>query len=142
MAEIDKQNIAWRPSEDLVRNSNLTHFLKFLGVADFDALVKLADDDPNRYWDGVIEFNDYRFIRPYSNVRDTTHGAASVDWCQGGTTNLVLNCLDKWRDTRTYEKTAVIYEDEAGAKGTLSYRELDHDVCRLAEGAAKLGSWS
>ena len=139
MGEIDKENIAWRPSEDLVRNSNLTHFLRFLGVADFDALVKLAEEDPDLYWNGVIQFNDYRFIRPYSNVRDTTRGAASVDWCQGGTTNVVLNCLDKWRDPSTYGKTAVIYEDEAGAKGTLSYSELDHDVCRLAGGLRSLG---
>lgn len=138
-AEIGKGQIVWQPDDDLIRDCNLTRFISSLELDDYPALEALAEEDPDRYWSGVLHFNDYRFFKPYDQVRDISRGPEWARWCRGGTTNYVLNCLDKWRGTETYDKAAVLFEDEIGGKGELTFRELDAEVCRLAGGLRSLG---
>lgn len=132
-------DIAWRPSEQLVRECALTRFIEFLGLPDYRSLERLAEEDPDRYWDGMVRFNDFRFFKPYTAIRDASGGPAWTRWFIGGTTNFTLNCLDKWRGTPTYRKTAIVFEDETGSHGELTYAELDEEVCRLAQGLRSLG---
>ena len=68
-----------------------------------------------------------------------SRGAPWTRWCVGGTTNVVLNALDRWRGTPTYDKPALVWEGEDGARRDFSYREMDREVCRCAGALRALG---
>ncbi len=138
-AETAHDGIVWRPSAAVVAQANLTAFLAHCGQADEAALEAWAASEPARFWQAVIDFADLRFARPYAQLLDLSAGKPWARWCQGGTTNVVLNCLDKWRGTPSESKPAILWEGEDGARRRLSYGELDAEVCRLAAGLRALG---
>jgi acetyl-CoA synthetase len=130
---------AWRPTPEIVERSNLKAFLDRCGAADVEALNRRADRDPDWFWDAVLKFGDVRFAKPYDKVRDVSRGLPWTRWCVGGTTNLVLNTLDKHRGTPTMDKPAIVWESEAGAVRAWTYAELDAESCRLAAALRQLG---
>ncbi|MBI2525285.1 MAG: AMP-binding protein, partial [Candidatus Rokubacteria bacterium] len=129
----------WTPTPELIAQSTLTAFLRRAGCADYDALVRRADADPAWFWGEVIRFFDLRFYRPYEQVLDLSKGLPWARWCVGGTTNMVLNCLDRHRGTPVWDRTYLVWEGETGARRTLSYRDFDAEVCRLANALRSLG---
>lgn len=136
--------VVWRPDPALARESNLARFMAQQGIprADTDGyeeLLRRADADPEGFWNSMVQYNDIRFYEPYEAVLDTSGGIEWAKWCVGGTTNLVLNCLDKHRGTPIWEKPAVAWEGEDGTRCRWTYRELDAETSRLARGLRMLG---
>lgn len=131
MAE-EKTEIAWRPSEMLRRESRMQAFFDRVGVADRTALNDRADADPAWFWDELIDFLDVRFYEPYDTILDTSKGVPWPVWCSGGKTNVVLNCIDRHRDTPVWDKVWIVWEGEDGERRELSYREMDEEICRFA----------
>jgi acetyl-CoA synthetase len=71
---------------------------------------------------------------------DVSSGIEWARWCAGGTTNIVLNCLDRHRDTAVWDRTFLVWEGEdRQSTRSLSYREFDAAVCRLAGALESLG---
>ena len=132
-------DIAWYPDPELAENANATAFMRYLGVNDFSEMVRCADTDPERFYSAFFDYTGFRFYQPYERLLDESEGIENPKWCIGGTTNVVLNGIDRWRDTPTYDKPALIWEGEDGARRTLSYRELDREICRLAGALRSLG---
>src|SRR5690606_17135934 len=87
----------------------------------------------------LIRFLDYRFVTPYENVLDASEGLPFARWCVGGVTNVVMNCLDRRRQTQRYTETALVWEGEDGATSTWTFADLDRETSRLAWGLRKLG---
>ena len=137
--DMSEKAIAWVPDPVTVAGANLTAFMRALGVESYEALLRRADDEPAWFYSGLLRYLDYRFYRPYEQVLDESRGAPWVRWCVGGTTNVVLNAIDRWRDTPTYEKPALVWEGEDGARRHYSYRDLDREVCRFAGALRSLG---
>ncbi|MDH4175824.1 MAG: AMP-binding protein, partial [Betaproteobacteria bacterium] len=131
--------IAWRPDAAMVEASNLRAFMRFAKLADYAELERRADADPAWFHDALMRHVDFRFYRPYEKVLDESQGAPWARWCVGGTTNVVLNALDRWRGTPTYDRRALDWIGEQGARRSFTYRELDREVCRCAEGLRALG---
>ena len=136
--------IVWWPSAETIRSSTLARFMekagiKRLSVDGYNELVAKSDENPQWFWEQIIRFCDIRFYRPYELIVDTSKGIPWAEWCVGGTTNLVLNCLDKHRNTPTWDKLAVVWECENGAKREWTYAELDAETSRLAAGLRSLG---
>jgi len=132
-------DIAWQPDAQIVARANATAFLRTLGVPAYEALLACADREPERFYRALIGAVGYRFYRPFERALDESRGIAWTRWCVGGTTNVVLNALDRWRGTPTYDKPAIVWEGEDGARRDLGYRELDREVCRFAAGLRSLG---
>ena len=130
---------AWRPDPALSESSNAARMLRALGVADWAAMTRVADGEPERFHQALLRETGFRFYRPYTRVLDESAGIEWARWCVGGTTNVALNALDRWRGTPTWDRPLVHWEGENGDRRTLSYRELDREVCRLAAGLASLG---
>ena len=131
--------IVWRPGEDLVAASMLKAFLDLHGLADYDALLARSNADPGWFWDALIQFQDFRFYTPYHTILDVSKGPAWAEWCLGGTTNIVLNCLDKRIGTPLAERDAILWESEQGEIVRWSYADLNVETCKLAEGLRSLG---
>lgn len=129
----------WWPDPPTVENANLTRFMRALGVDSFEALNHNASADPAGFHDALIRFLDYRFQQAYDQVLDLSEGPPFARWCVGGTTNVVLNCIDRWRDTARYTQPALIWEGEDGMVTTWSFADLDRETCRLAWGLRRLG---
>ena len=130
---------AWSPTPELIAQSNLTAFLDRTGCTSYDALIARADAEPAWFWEQVIRFFDLRFYQPYEKIVDMSPGHPWARWCVGGTTNLVLNCIDRHRGTPVWDRTYLVWEGETGAQRILTYGEFDAEVCRLANALRSLG---
>lgn len=130
---------AWQPNTALSEASNAAAFMRALGVDSWEAMVRCGDEDPDRFHRALLDHVGFRFYRPYHTVVDESRGPAWARWCVGGTTNVVLNVIDRWRGTPTYDKPLLDWEGEDGARRTLTYRAVDREVCRLAGGLRALG---
>jgi acetyl-CoA synthetase len=125
-------DVVWRPDAATRQAANLTAFMSAHGIADYDALNRRSVAEPEWFWNALIAHFDLRFGTPYERVLDTSAGAPWAKWCVGGTTNVVVNCLDRHRGTPTMAKPAIEWEGEDGARRAWTYAELDAEVCRLA----------
>lgn len=129
----------WWPDRSTVDNANLTRFMRALGVGSFEALNERASADPAWFNDALIRFLDYRFEQPYAQVLDLGEGLPYAHWCVGGTTNVVLNGIDRRRGTPRYAQEALVWEGEDGTVTTWTFADLDRETCRLAWGLRQLG---
>ena len=129
----------WHPDDEIVGKSTLTEFIRAHGLADYDALLAKSVAEPAWYWDAVIRHFGIRYTRPYEKIMDASAGKPWARWCAGGTTNLVLNCLDAHVGTDVMKKAAVVWEAENGEVRSWTYSELNTETCRLAEGLRSLG---
>lgn len=134
------ERFKWRPTPELIAGSVLTKFLKRVGEPDYEALVARADADPAWLMEQVFAFCDFRFYRPYTQMLDTSRGIEWARWCVGGTTNMVLNCLDKHRGTPVWTQPFLVWEGEQPtARRDYTYQAFDAEVCRLASALEALG---
>jgi acetyl-CoA synthetase len=130
----------WVPPPELVADSNLTAFLRATGQSDYDRLAARAEADPAWLMEEIFRFCDVRFCRHYDRMLDASHGQPWARWCVGGTTNIVLNCLDRHRDTPVWDQVFLVWEGEdRSEQRTLTYRQLDREVGRLAQALRGLG---
>lgn len=136
---LNPSGAVWWPDRPTVENANLTRFMRALGVDSFEALNEFASADPTKFNDALIRFLDYRFQQPYEQVLDLSEGLPFAHWCVGGTTNVVLNCIDRRRDTARYTQAALVWEGEDGTVTSWTFADLDRETCRLAWGLRKLG---
>ena len=135
-----KRPFDWVPTPEIVANSNLTAFIRKTGEPDLAALSRHADADPGWLMQQVFEFCDFRFYEPPQQMLDTSRGIEWARWCVGGTTNVVLNCIDRHRDTPAWERPFLVWEGEdRRAQRNLTYRDFDAEVCRLAGALQALG---
>ena len=135
-----KRPFDWVPSPETVAQSNLSAFIRHTGEADLHALSRRADADPAWLMQQVFQFCDFRFYQPPQHILDTSRGIEWARWCVGGTTNIVLNCIDRHRGTPAWERPFLVWEGEdRRAQRSLSYRDFDAEVCRLAGALQTLG---
>ena len=132
-------DIVWQPNDTLTSQSQMQKFIDSVGVTDYDELLIKADENPEWFWEAAIQFMQIKFYSPYETLMDQSDGIEWTTWCNGGKTNLVLNCLDKHKGTDVWSKTFIHHETEAGVKSSMTYAELDVKVCQLAEGLRSLG---
>lgn len=132
-------DIVWQPTEELLASSQIQKFINAAGVDDYDELLVKSDSDPEWFWNTAIKFLDIKFYQDYEKVMDQSGGIEWTEWCVGGKTNVVLNCLDKHKNTDVWDKTFIHHETEAGKKSSLTYAELDEKVSQLTEGLRSLG---
>ena len=131
-------DIVWTPSAEVVDGANLTAFLKHCGKRDYDALLDWSNRDLEGFNAALLEFIGFRFYTPFDTVMDVTGGPQHVKWCNGGTTNVVLNCLDRWLDGPTRDKIAVEWEGETGDRLAWTYGDLHRETSKLAGGLRSL----
>ncbi|MFI5284192.1 MAG: AMP-binding protein [Candidatus Dormibacterales bacterium] len=132
-------DVIWEPSAEVIAKSRLMRFMNAHGITKFSDLLKRADEDLEWFWDAAIKDIDVAFYRPYDQVVDLSRGKPWPRWWVGGRMNIVHSCLDRYRDTETNDKPAIIWEGEPGEVRRLTYGELDRQVCGLAAALRKLG---
>ncbi len=118
--------IVWRPTPELIAQSNLQRFMARHGLRSLDELQRRSTAELAWFWEAVLRDLEIRFdVFPATIVAPNTH-IAWTKWCVGGRLNIVESCL------RDRGKLAIRYENEAGQTRTLTYAELRREVNRAA----------
>lgn len=126
------QQIVWRPNQGYLQRSRLKRFMDRHGLATYEQLMERSTTDISWFWEAVFDDLGIEFFEPYSQVVDLSRGFQWPEWCVGGKLNIVHNCLDKWIDTPTQNRVAIRWEAEEGDERLLTYRDLYHEVNRMA----------
>ena len=96
----------------------------------YERMYRQSIDNPSRFWSEQAKAIDW--FHPWTTVFDADYSEVDFAWFSGGRLNACYNCVDRHLETRG-EQTAIIWAaDEPGVYRHISYRELKHNVCRLA----------
>lgn len=131
--------VVWQPNAAQIAHSEMARFVRACKAGDYTELLTRADANPAWFWSAVVDFLDLRFASPYTRIIDDTAGIEWTRYCVGGRTNLVTNCIDRHRGTAVSERNFIVHERECGERRSLSYAEVDGEICRLANGLRALG---
>ena len=99
-------------------------------MEEYRRLYRHSLEDPEGYWAEQARILDW--FHPWSHVLDADYEEIDFSWFGGGRLNACYNCVDRHLGARA-DQTAIIWAaDEPGVYRHVSYRELKHNVCRLA----------
>lgn len=137
-ADLSSQPVVWRPGAAQLERSRALAFAAEHGLASWDEIAERASADPEWFWGAVCEHLGIVWTRRYDRVLDLARGPAWPKWFPGGRMNYVTSAVDRHLQAHP-DARAVHWEGEDGATRELSYRELSHEVNRLANALKSLG---
>ncbi len=94
-----------------------------------------AARDPERFWEREAE--ELAWFRRWDGVFASEY--PTFRWFVGAETNLAYNAVERHVDEGRGERTALVYANERGDRRTLTYRELEEEVERIAAALRALG---
>ncbi len=109
--------------------------LKNAKVKQFKAAAKKALKDPEAYWEKAA--GELKWYKPWTRVLDDSK-APFFKWFTGAKCNIVHNALDRHIGTETENKTAIIWENDAGDSKQMTYGQLYKAVNKMANGLKNL----
>ena len=108
-------------------------------LEDYRRLYEESVRDPEGFWGRMGRRLDW--VRPYTRVRDVSYDPSDfrIRWYEDGRLNVSVNCLDRHLAERA-DKVAIVWEgDDPAESERITYRELHHRVCRLANALREVG---
>ena len=111
------------PSAAFVKQANVP------GMAAYQALCNEAERDFEGFW-GRLAKENVLWHKAFTKVLDESN-APFFKWFHDGELNASYNCLDRHLKTQP-DKIAIIFEADDGKVTRVSYKELYHKVCQLA----------
>jgi len=127
---VTKENRNFPPPATFAAQANVKQ-------ADFDALNAEAARDAEAFW-GRLARENLAWHKPFTKVLDESN-APFYKWFSDGELNASYNCLDRNLEKGLGDKTAIIFEADDGKVTKVTYQDLYHRVCRLANGLKSLG---
>ncbi len=124
----------WIPSEERVRQANMTRFIDTVNRThnlDIKTYAQLYDWSVNAipdFWAMMWEFAGLKASQSYENVADDLKKFPGVKWFPGARLNFAENLL-RYRD----DHLAFIFRGETQKSARMTYAELYDAVARLAE---------
>ncbi len=116
------ENRLFKPSAEFTAKARLK-------PDDLAALHQQAEDDYEGFWaEQARTHMDWH--TPFSITLDESN-APHYKWFSDGTMNVSYNCIDRHLQ-KNADKTAIIFEGEAGDTQHISYQQLYNEVCQFA----------
>ncbi|MCW2241811.1 AMP-binding protein [Azospirillum canadense] len=129
----------WKPSQELVLQSNITALQTLLGVKDYEALLRTSLNEPETYWRTVLAYCQTVWSRDFDRYADLSRGNEFPKWFPEGELNWVDSVL-AWADRpETAQRNAVVAERESGEITALTFPELRSKVRSFAAGLQAAG---
>ncbi|XP_023527689.1 acetyl-coenzyme A synthetase, chloroplastic/glyoxysomal-like isoform X1 [Cucurbita pepo subsp. pepo] len=119
------------PSDQFSSRAHVSSYLQYL------EMYQRSIEDPAGFWSDIAS-SEFFWKKKwdqqvYSENLDVRKGEIKIEWFKGGITNICYNCLDRNIEAGLGTKVALYWEgNEPGFDGTLTYNELLHKVCQLA----------
>ena len=99
-------------------------------MEEYQRLYRLSLDDPEGFWGEQAKAISW--FHPWTHVLDADYEEVDFAWFSGGRLNACYNCVDRHLADKA-EQTAIIWAaDEPGVYRHITYREMKHHVCRMA----------
>jgi len=99
-------------------------------LEEYRRLYRLSLDNPEWFWGE--QARALTWFHPWESVLDVDSEEVDFAWYSGGRLNASFNCVDRHLKALG-DRTAILWaQDEPGAYQHISYRELKHNVCRIA----------
>jgi acetyl-CoA synthetase len=103
----------------------------------YQEMYRRSIEEPEAFWREQAEILDW--LHPFRFVMDVDPEEVDFSWFSGGRLNACYNCVDRHLADKP-EKTAIIWAgDEPGEYRYISYREVKHNVARIANVLLSLG---
>ncbi len=99
-------------------------------MEEYQRLYRLSLDNPEWFWGEQAKA--LTWFHPWTGVFDADYDEVDFSWFSGGRLNASINCIDRHLETLG-DRTAIIWaQDEPGVYTHITYRDLKHHVCRVA----------
>jgi acetoacetyl-CoA synthetase len=128
----------WAPSPERVERANITRYLRWLRerrglrLGSYEELWRWSVDDLDGFWTSIWEF--FEVGGPVSGPALAERRMPGARWFPGTTLNHAELSLRRHDD-----HPALLFGNEAGELGTISYAELGRRVAAVAAGLRGLG---
>jgi acetyl-CoA synthetase len=86
----------WEPAREFIEHTNVWRFMQRLGFDDREDFLRFSRDNPERFWDEIMQEMQVAWFHPYHQVLDLRSGPEWAQWFTGGRLNIAYNCLDRW----------------------------------------------
>ncbi len=131
-AETQADQATYPPPSSIAANAHVGSFEQYQEMYD------RSISDPDGFWSDIAD----RFVweKKWDKVREYTFtDNVDIKWFVGGKTNISVNCLDRYLDSKG-DQTAILWEgNEPGEDAKLTYRELYEETCKLANALKAAG---
>ena len=124
--------IIWKPSEELIENSNVSRFIRLHVLQGAAELLKKSVDDQQWFWRSLEKDLNVRWGHPYSELLDSSGGPEFSRWYLEGKFNLSGQLVDFQIGNGKGSHIAILYEDEDGTQEKITYNMLFNSVCSFA----------
>ena len=130
----------WTPSEERIREANLTNFLAFvnqkyrLKIKSYPELHRWSVDEVSDFWSAIWDYTGIVCSRRFDTVVDDLVKFPGAKWFSGARLNFAENLL-RQRD----ETIALVSRTEEGRLSQTSYSDLFQRVGSLGHALRKIG---
>jgi acetyl-CoA synthetase len=107
-------------------------------MKEYEQIYRKSVDDPEKFWGEMAEKN-LTWFKKWDRVLEYDFYKPQIKWFSGGKLNASVNCLDRFIDTPTRNKAALIWEADSGVYKTFTYQQLYYEVNRFANVLRKKG---
>jgi acetyl-CoA synthetase len=101
-----------------------------------ESLYREAEQDRLAFWAKQAE--RLSWDTPFTEVLDWSE-APFARWFGDGKLNVAYNCVDRHVEAGNGDRVAILWEGEPGDSRTLTYAELQDEVCKAANALTDLG---
>ncbi|MEY2417641.1 MAG: acetyl-CoA synthetase, partial [Actinomycetota bacterium] len=123
----------WFPGP--IDETNIGRFMAAENVPnEFDLLYEKSVEEPQWFWNEIVQWLDIKFREPYTEVLNADNGIAWATWFTGGKLNAVDTLL-----SGEAERTAVVWEGEDGKVREWSQEQLIREVSGVAHALREAG---
>ena len=125
-----QENRVFPPDPAFVKQANIP------GMAAYRKLCEEAERDYEGFWARLAR-EELKWHKPFTKILDQSN-PPFYKWFHDGELNASHNCIDRHLPTQA-DKAAIIFEADDGKVTRVTYRDLYHRVCQLANGLKAQG---
>jgi len=120
----DNHPEVYGPNPDVAAGSTIG------SLEEYQRLYRLSLDDPETFW--AKEADRLSWFHPWRQVLDSDYENVDFGWFLGGRLNACYNCVDRHLVERGDQVAIIWAKDEPGQYQRITYRQLKHEVARVA----------
>ena len=130
----------WKPTEERIKNANMTRFIGYVNqkygkaFKGYKDLYQWSIDCIPEFWAALWEFAGIKASKGYDHVVDDLTQFPGAKWFPGARLNFAENLL-RYRD----DQVAFIFRGESQKSARMTYRELYSTVARVAKSLREIG---
>lgn len=126
--------IAYKPSNDIIINSNITKILNKFNLS-YEEFLDKSIKEPEWFWTEFFNDINFKWLKFPDKIVEFKEKLYDTKWFINGKLNISLNCLDN----SNKENLSVIEVDENSNEYKLTYKELEEKVNKLSNFLANNG---